>query len=57
MKVVDAAIEERRDWEDVHGKPPAKCYAAAAANWLKKSKEFGRLPEINDGLKPYEEEL
>ena len=51
--IVDEAIQDRLDWEAAHGKPASKCYAAAAANWLKKAKEFGKLPEPNDGLKPF----
>ena len=51
--IVDNAIQERLDWESANGKTPAKDYAAAAANWLKKAEEFGNLPEPNDGLKPH----
>lgn len=34
---VDQAMQERIDWENTKGKPKAKDYAAAAANWLKKA--------------------
>ena len=43
-EVVDNAIQERLDWEAVKGKPPAKDYAAAAANWLNKKEEFNPSP-------------
>lgn len=42
---VDEAIQERLDWESAKGKPKAKDYAAAAANWLKNARKFGDLPD------------
>lgn len=41
--VVDNAIQERIDWEAAKGKPKAKDYAAAAANWLKRAEADGRV--------------
>ena len=40
------AVQARVDWEAANGKPPAKDYAAAAANWIAKAKEFGNLPNL-----------
>jgi len=33
---VDEAIQDRLDWENSKGKPHAKDYASAAANWMKR---------------------
>lgn len=54
--VVDWAIESRLDWEGTKGKPAARDYAAAAANWIKRADEYGNLPVDNDGLNPYRPE-
>lgn len=40
------ALQERVDWEDANGKKAARDYAAATANWIKKAREFGNLPEF-----------
>ena len=37
---VDEAIQAYSDWEATRGKKPARDYAAAAANWLRKESDF-----------------
>lgn len=51
QKLVDWAIQSRLDWEGANGKKPAKDYAAAAATWIAKAREFGNLPKFSPGPK------
>lgn len=44
--LVDWAIGARIDWEASNGKKASRDYAAAAANWIAKAKEFGKLPRL-----------
>ena len=44
IRLVNWAFQERIDWEGKNGKPDAADYASAAAGWISKAKEFGKLP-------------